>query len=723
MVKAGCYANIQRWGTSFLWWRWVFKVGILGVGISVLVFAPVLALSSEPTREHFNEESASLSDALVSNTAAGSAPVSDLFSLSLEQLLDVKVVSASKSGHRLIDAPGTITAYSQTRIKQLGYYSLKELANITPGYSAYNNIGETSFETRGQMASGFDNNRHLVLVDGIPVNHVRANSAPSDEQLPLYFAEQVEFLRGPASALYGLSAFYGVINIQPQQSGQRRGLELNDEDGWQTQGRASRASMDAETQILTNSFYLSESSSAGVHVGYYGKQASASSVAEGEPEYKNYDDQQSVFLYANWQATQGAIQGLKLGTLYMEKDSGLGNFWSGSYSSEKNTIEWKTWVLYGKYQRQVAQNLRLDSYLKYNYSSEAATYYDATESQKSQYDYPFHSYEFQAELAWNLRSNQQIIAGVNIDPRYGDAAETQVANEPSFTPRTPTVTSRSAFFQYQAELPVLKGMLLTVGARQDESRAGNEHYSQLSPRLAVVQKLGQHFNIKMLYGEALRGPSVKEIGVNTEVANENPAVVLDTLLPETIDTFEIAPYFQNDSMLASLTFFRNHSENTLVRNWSSLGEYTNVADAITSEGFELELNYRLPTILSQALYANTEFSLLANYSYAWSQNTEGYSQSDIPRRKANIGLLFERAGGKGAHGAIMARWLDCYTSMEAHSDGYAVLDFNFNLPLRGSFELGLHLTNLLDEQYYGSVGGQPALEMPGRAATISLSYR
>jgi hypothetical protein len=41
----------------------------------------------------------------------------------------------------------------------------------------------------------------------------RHNLGDDEEVLPLLFAKQVEFLRGPASALYGVGAFSGVINV------------------------------------------------------------------------------------------------------------------------------------------------------------------------------------------------------------------------------------------------------------------------------------------------------------------------------------------------------------------------------------------------------------------------------------------------------------------------------------------------------------------------------
>ena len=135
--------------------------------------------------------------------AAGPAPLPselDLFQLdSKVSLMAIRVTVASKSEESILDVPANVTVYSAQDIKALGYYTLADLANITAGYSSYTIYGEKVFETRGQKAGSFNNNKHLLLIDGIPVSHARANSLRAEEELPLLFARQVEFLRAPAA--------------------------------------------------------------------------------------------------------------------------------------------------------------------------------------------------------------------------------------------------------------------------------------------------------------------------------------------------------------------------------------------------------------------------------------------------------------------------------------------------------------------------------------------
>lgn len=132
------------------------------------------------------------------------AQETDIFELSLEQLINMPVAVASTSTKSQADAPASVSVYDQVHLQQLNRYSLSELAQVTPGFAAYEIYGERVFSTRGQKAGSFENNKHLVLVDGIPVNHARANKAPTAYELPLLFATRVEFMRGPDSALHGV---------------------------------------------------------------------------------------------------------------------------------------------------------------------------------------------------------------------------------------------------------------------------------------------------------------------------------------------------------------------------------------------------------------------------------------------------------------------------------------------------------------------------------------
>jgi outer membrane receptor for ferrienterochelin and colicins len=300
--------------------------------------------------------------------------------LSLQALFDLTSSVASKMEQPIQDAPGIVTVYTQKDLRRLGYWNLADLANITPGYSSYSLFGERVFETRGQKAGSFNNNKHLVLVDGIPVNHVKANKAPSENELPLAFAKRVEFLKGPASALYGVGAFYGVINIVPEEM---------DKEGTKTDAFYSMANLDNEQRFMANATGKNASGVYRLNAGYYTKDASQSTVrnkwwsgdkivsksdtgwdADAVNNHKFWDDQKSTFMSASHKFTDGALQGLGLGIIYTNKQGGLGDFWMGPHSSEYNELEWESIIPYIKFNKDLTSELSLNSFVKATRSTE-----------------------------------------------------------------------------------------------------------------------------------------------------------------------------------------------------------------------------------------------------------------------------------------------------------------------------------------------------------------
>src|SRR4051812_19781857 len=203
--------------------------------------------------------------------------------LALAELLNMSATVATKNAAAVSRSPSTITVYSDQDIRRLGYYTLADLADVTAGYSSYSIYGEKVFETRGQKAGSFVNNKHLVLIDGIPGNHGRGNKAMIDEKFPLFFANRVEFLKGPASALYGTGAFFGVVNVVPK--------ELEDR-GFHAEGRAGLGSNQSEKRVLANAMYRDGVRHAAIYTGFNDKGPSAEFTGTVDNPANRYWDNQ-----------------------------------------------------------------------------------------------------------------------------------------------------------------------------------------------------------------------------------------------------------------------------------------------------------------------------------------------------------------------------------------------------------------------------------------------
>jgi len=89
----------------------------------------------------------------------------DLTNLSLDELINVKVTSASKKEERLSKAPAAIFVVTSEDIRRGGFTSIPEALRLVPGlYVARINADHWSVSARG--FSDYLNNKMLVLVDG-----------------------------------------------------------------------------------------------------------------------------------------------------------------------------------------------------------------------------------------------------------------------------------------------------------------------------------------------------------------------------------------------------------------------------------------------------------------------------------------------------------------------------------------------------------------------------
>lgn len=132
--------------------------------------------------------------------------------MSLEDLLNVKVTTASRTLQEQNLAPAKVTVITKDQIKMRNYQSLLDLINDLPGFKIDDKI--YSGQRNSVTIRGIQGQQNFfILLDGIKISSPTNEALPIMENYPLHLAEQVEIVYGPASALYGADAVSGVINI------------------------------------------------------------------------------------------------------------------------------------------------------------------------------------------------------------------------------------------------------------------------------------------------------------------------------------------------------------------------------------------------------------------------------------------------------------------------------------------------------------------------------
>lgn len=140
------------------------------------------------------------------------AGVKDLFSISLEDLLNVGIVSASKKKQSVSDAPAMAYVFTKEQILSRGYTNLLDLLEDVPEVEIQRNSTpeDRNFVTIRGIAG---NEKFVILLNGIRITPATGDAYTLGSNFSLVNALRVEVILGPASALYGVDAFSGVINI------------------------------------------------------------------------------------------------------------------------------------------------------------------------------------------------------------------------------------------------------------------------------------------------------------------------------------------------------------------------------------------------------------------------------------------------------------------------------------------------------------------------------
>jgi iron complex outermembrane receptor protein len=122
------------------------------------------------------------------------------------------VVTATRTAQSVIDVPGAISVIPKAEIERLNAFTLDQAVGALPGL--FSRRSKSFMDTQGsiQLRGIPDDNRTLILVDGLPMNDgytggVRLGS------LSLADVSRVEVLRGPGSSLYGGNAMGGVVQV------------------------------------------------------------------------------------------------------------------------------------------------------------------------------------------------------------------------------------------------------------------------------------------------------------------------------------------------------------------------------------------------------------------------------------------------------------------------------------------------------------------------------
>jgi iron complex outermembrane receptor protein len=151
--------------------------------------------------------------ALAATAAMAEPQQPDLLDLSIEELANVRITSASRIEENLHDAPAAVFVITADDIRRSGVTSIPEALRLAPGVEvARRSAFEWAISIRGFNSDL--SNKLLVLIDGRTVySPLYAGVFWDVQDTLLEDVERIEVISGPGGTLWGVNAVNGVINI------------------------------------------------------------------------------------------------------------------------------------------------------------------------------------------------------------------------------------------------------------------------------------------------------------------------------------------------------------------------------------------------------------------------------------------------------------------------------------------------------------------------------
>ena len=196
---------------------------------------------------------AGFSEATVPDVAVAGVPVElPPVTLALASFGDTVVVTASRTEVRVVDAPVTTSVVTGESLATTASANVGDVLRSVPGVNVIQ-LSARDVQVTSRQSTGTVTNSQLVLMDGRSI-YLDFFGLVMWDLLPANHGdiEQIEVVRGPASATWGANAMTGAVNIITRPPRQSVGTTVTMSGGWIDRDAGSTAGQGAGTMFGTN---------------------------------------------------------------------------------------------------------------------------------------------------------------------------------------------------------------------------------------------------------------------------------------------------------------------------------------------------------------------------------------------------------------------------------------------------------------------------------------
>ncbi|MCL1856984.1 MAG: TonB-dependent receptor [Kiritimatiellaeota bacterium] len=596
----------------------------------------------------------------------------------VQELREV-VVEATPLARALSQMPSSVSVAGREEFAVAGAVMSEDVLRNLVGVDVGGNAGtasEPSVNLRGLTTERLTK-RVLVLMDGRRTADLY-QGATDFGFLTLDGVERMEVLRGPASYAYGSGAEAGIVTI------------------------VSRTGKGLEAPLVE------VKAAGGKDDTYYGQLSAG--VAEGDVD---------AFVTVARHQTQGFLkdgEGRRLTSSYWNVNGNVGwqageddafRLYLGYFATESRmmvngereadldfqNLEWKHLWDSETFGEMAVRLTRSESRQKYAFMPGA-------------YARPVCDlYSF--DVAQRLEFGERVSAVAGVNGIYSSAT---VDNQsPAYIPfsfsdpKHIDEAERTVGIFSEADVSLAEGTTLSLGLRWDKVERFD---STWSPRIGILQGIGDDVDVYASVGQAFRAPSLSDRFISQTDGmtwfQADPNLKSETITATEIGTrWRVTP----DTRLEATAFY-NRLKNGF--DFMRTGETTDFHLPV-AQIHNIPVLYTYGLELSAAALLGYGVEAYANYTlvvgkYRTDENMPGiggHTLAGLPRNKACAGLAWK--GERQSHGLMArftdARWGDAIHSPERRMHSYTTLDWRSRYGLSENFALTLAVNNLLDTRY------------------------
>lgn len=634
---------------------------------------------------------------------ASTAMAQDLSTLSLEELLNVKVTGVSRFDQRTSEAPSAVTIITREQIRDHAWRTLGEVLDSVPGLFMSTDRVYGYLGVRGFLQPSDYNSNVLLLIDGIAANDAIYNQAFLGRAglLDAALIERVEFIPGPGSSVYGSNAILGVINVVTTTGRSERGttVEVGAGDHGSRGVAVRHGYADHRRDLLVS---VSTWRSDGEDVTL----ADSGDVSFGRAQGLDHERSRRFMMRYAWDE-------FTLLGAHSERTKGYATAPYGTVFGDPRTAARDTQTLIALTHRtEWRPGLNLQTrvhfgsaqyHAKWAYPPPDGTNRDRAdgrwwglEVQATDTRFDRHTLVYGAEYRDEFRLRQR-----NAD----------LGPEPD---RVRLDDSRSArhLGVYAQDEWRIDNWLINAGLRID-------HYSSfgstINPRLGIIHLVSPRTTVKYLFGSAYRAPNAYELNYHDGGDTMKASPDLD---PERARSLELVLEHRFDSgWLATGSLFRNQVRNLIVQRLDPEDEllsYQNVGRA-SVRGVTLSA--------SRAWSDGTRLSMSSSWHEAHNNGT-GERLTHSPRHiaKADVTLPFGQW-----RASLEARYVGARDTLagSVSAQSWANLALISTRSVAAGARISLRISNLFDRDLVDPASeefSRDRLPREGRTAWIALAW-